>query len=95
MTYSDSSYGMIEGEDVKGYSWVDDYQPPAWLDTGAAKRFHLDLHVEVLDALISAPKERGPSLPRLQRCGDRGSALDPAANPSASVQKRPDALGTR
>jgi catechol 2,3-dioxygenase-like lactoylglutathione lyase family enzyme len=83
VTYSDANYGMIEGEGVKiGFGRIDDYQPPAWPDASAAKRFHLDLQVEALGAAMSACKELGATVPEFQPGGDTWHVLlDPGGQP--------------
>jgi predicted enzyme related to lactoylglutathione lyase len=83
VTYSDSSYGMIEGDGAKiGFGRIDDYQPPAWPGASAAKRFHLDLQVEALDTAIAACTELGATDPEFQPGADKWHVLlDPSGHP--------------
>ena len=83
VTYDDGPYSMIsDGSTSIGFGHVDDYAAPPWPDTGAPKRFHLDLGVDDLDAAQAALVELGATVADPQPEGARWRVmLDPAGHP--------------
>ena len=83
VTYSDASYGMVEGDGVKiGFGKVEGFQAAQWPDEAAAKRFHLDLQVEDLDSAADHLCALGASRPGFQPGADRWRVLlDPDGQP--------------
>lgn len=82
VTYSDDSYGMIEGNGVKiGFGKVEGVRPQ-WPDEAGAKRFHLDLQVDDLDEAAESLCAIGASQPDFQPGADRWRVLlDPDGQP--------------
>ena len=64
VTYSDDSYGMVEGNGIKiGFGKVEGFRPAQWPDEAGAKRFHLDLQVDDLDEAAESLCAIGASQP--------------------------------
>ena len=83
VTYSDDSYGMIEGDGLKiGFGKVEGFQPAQWPDEACAKRFHLDLQVDDLDEAAESLRAIGASQPDFQPGAGRWRVLlDPDGQP--------------
>lgn len=83
VTYSDDSYGMIEGDGAKiGFGKVEGLQPAPWPDQAAAKRFHLDLHVDDIDEASQRLCAIGATRPDFQPGAGRWWVLlDPDGQP--------------
>lgn len=83
VTYSDDSYGMIEGDGIKiGFGKVEGFRPAQWPDEAGAKRFHLDLQVDDLDEAAESLCAIGASQPDFQPGADRWRVLlDPDGQP--------------
>ena len=83
VTYSDENYGMVEGGGLRiGFGKVEGFQPASWPDDAAAKRFHLDLHVDDLDEAATRLRAIGARQPDFQPGGDRWRVLlDPGGQP--------------
>ena len=65
-----------------GFGRVPGYTPPAWPDTTAGKRYHLDLQVDDLPAAQAACVALGAVVPDEQPGGSRWRVLlDPAGHP--------------
>jgi predicted enzyme related to lactoylglutathione lyase len=83
VTFSDATYGMVEGDGVKiGFGMVEGFQPAKWPDESATKRFHLDLQVDDLDSASKWLCGLGASEPAFQPGVDRWRVLlDPEGQP--------------
>ncbi len=83
VTYSDDSYGMIEGNGTKiGFGKIEDFRPAQWPDEAGAKRFHLDLQVDDLDEATERLRAIGASQPDFQPGAGRWRVLlDPDGQP--------------
>ncbi|WP_290048078.1 VOC family protein [Nocardia nova] len=83
VTYSDDSYGMVEGDGVTiGFGKVEGFRPAQWPDETGAKRFHLDLQVDDLEAATERLCALGASRPDFQPGADRWRVLlDPDGQP--------------
>lgn len=83
VTYSDDSYGMVEGNGIKiGFGKVEGFQPTQWPDEACAKRFHLDLRVDDLDKATKSLCAIGASHPDFQPGAARWRVLlDPDGQP--------------
>lgn len=83
VTYSDDSYGMVEGNGVKiGFGKTEGFRPAQWPDEAGTKRFHLDLQVDDLDEAIESLCAIGASQPDFQPGAGRWRVLlDPDGQP--------------
>jgi catechol 2,3-dioxygenase-like lactoylglutathione lyase family enzyme len=83
VTYSDENYGMVEGNGIRiGFGKVEEFPPFQWPDEAGTKRFHLDLHVDALDAAAERLCAIGATQPDFQPGGDRWRVLlDPDGRP--------------
>ena len=83
VTYSDDSYGMVEGNGIKiGFGKVEGFRPAQWPDEACAKRFHLDLQVDDLDEATESLCAIGASQPDFQPGAGRWRVLlDPDGQP--------------
>ena len=83
VTYSDDSYGMVEGDGIKvGFGKIEGFQPAQWPDQAGAKRFHLDLQVDDLDEAAERLCAIGASQPDFQPGAGRWRVLlDPDGQP--------------
>ncbi len=83
VTHSEADYAMIsDGTTGVGFGRVPDYRPPAWPDTAAPKRYHLDLYVDDLDEAEQRCHKLGATTPDFQPDGQRWRVLlDPAGHP--------------
>jgi hypothetical protein len=83
VSYSDATYGMVEGDGGKiGFGRIEGFQPAPWPDDAATKRFHLDLQVEDLDTATEQLCALGASRPDFQPGADRWRVLlDPDGHP--------------
>lgn len=83
VTHSQDEYSMVsDGRTSIGFGKVDDYTPPAWPDTSAGKRFHLDLSVTDLAEAEKRCHELGASTPEFQPGGQSWRVLlDPEGQP--------------
>lgn len=83
VTYSDDSYGMVEGDGIKiGFGKIEGFRPAPWPDEAGAKRFHLDLQVDDLDETTASLCAIGASQPDFQPGADRWRVLlDPDGQP--------------
>ncbi|MGV9613620.1 VOC family protein [Nocardia xishanensis] len=93
VTYSDDSYGMVEGNGIKiGFGKVAGFQPAQWPDEACAKRFHLDLQVDDLDEAAESLCAIGASQPDFQPGAGRWRVLlDPDGQPFC-LSPRPAAV---
>ena len=92
VTYSDDSYGMVEGNGIKiGFGKVEGFRPAPWPDEACAKRFHLDLQVDDLDDAAASLCAIGASQPDFQPGAGRWRVLlDPDGQPFC-LNPRPEA----
>lgn len=83
ITHSEDEYAMIsDGTAGIGFGRIEGYQPPAWPDETAAKRYHLDLRVDDLDKAAELCLQAGARQPGFQPGGERWRVLlDPAGHP--------------
>ena len=83
VTYSDDSYGMVEGNGIKiGFGKVEGFRPAQWPDDAGGKRFHLDLRVDDLDEAAESLCAIGASQPDFQPGAGRWRVLlDPDGQP--------------
>lgn len=83
VTYSDDSYGMVEGNGIKiGFGKIEGFRPAQWPDEAGAKRFHLDLQVDDLDEAAERLCTIGASQPDFQPGAGRWRVLlDPDGQP--------------
>jgi predicted enzyme related to lactoylglutathione lyase len=83
VTYSDDSYGMVEGDGIKvGFGKIEGFRPAQWPDEAGAKRFHLDLQVDDLDEAAERLCAIGASQPDFQPGAGRWRVLlDPDGQP--------------
>jgi predicted enzyme related to lactoylglutathione lyase len=83
VTYSDDSYGMVEGNGIKiGFGKIEGFRPAQWPDEAGAKRFHLDLQVDDLDEAAGRLCAIGASQPDFQPGAGRWRVLlDPDGQP--------------
>lgn len=83
VTYSDDSYGMVEGNGIKiGFGKVEGFRPTQWPDEACAKRFHLDLQVDDLEEATESLRAIGASQPDFQPGAGRWRVLlDPDGQP--------------
>lgn len=83
VTHSTDEYAMISnGSSSIGFGRVAAYEPPAWPDTTAKKRFHLDFSVDDLDKAEERLVAAGASRPDFQPGGEKWRVLtDPAGQP--------------
>ncbi|MGV9804823.1 VOC family protein [Micromonospora chersina] len=83
ITYSDDSYGMVEGNGLKiGFGKIEGFRPAQWPDEAGAKRFHLDLQVDDLDEATENLCAIGASQPEFQPGAGRWRVLlDPDGQP--------------
>ena len=83
VTYSDDSYGMVEGNGIKiGFGKVEGFRPAQWPDEACAKRFHLDLQVDDLEEATESLRAIGASQPDFQPGAGRWRVLlDPDGQP--------------
>lgn len=93
VTYSDDSYGMVEGNGIKiGFGKVEGFRPAQWPDEACAKRFHLDLQVDDLDEATESLRAIGASQPDFQPGAGRWRVLlDPDGQPFC-LSPRPAAV---
>ena len=93
VTYSDDSYGMVEGNGIKiGFGKVEGFRPAQWPDEAGVKRFHLDLQVDDLDEATESLRAIGASQPDFQPGAGRWRVLlDPDGQPSC-LSPRPAAM---
>jgi predicted enzyme related to lactoylglutathione lyase len=93
VTYSDDSYGMVEGNGIKiGFGKVEGFRPARWPDEAGVKRFHLDLQVDDLDEATESLCEIGASQPDFQPGAGRWRVLlDPDGQPLC-LSPRPAAV---
>ena len=80
---SSDDYAMLTGPDggpALGLGRLDDFQPPAWPDSGR-KQFHLDLAVDDVDAMAARAVELGATLADPQPGDTRKVLIDPAGHP--------------
>ncbi|MCU1490402.1 MAG: hypothetical protein JWM85_1807 [Acidimicrobiaceae bacterium] len=82
-TYSDDSYGMVEGNGIKiGFGRVEGFPPAQWPDEAGVKRFQLDLQVGDLDEAAERPRAIGASRAGFQPGAGRWRVLfDPDGQP--------------
>lgn len=83
VTYSDDSYGMVEGNGIKiGFGKIEGFRPAQWPDEAGVKRFHLDLQVDDLDEATESLCAIGASQPDFQPGAGRWRVLlDPDGQP--------------
>lgn len=83
VTYSDDSYGMVEGDGIKiGFGKIEGFRPAQWPDEAGTKRFHLDLQVDDLDEATASLCAIGASQPDFQPGAGRWRVLlDPDGQP--------------
>jgi predicted enzyme related to lactoylglutathione lyase len=83
VTYSDDSYGMVEGDGMRiGFGKVEGFRPAPWPDEAGVKRFHLDLRVDDLDEATESLCAIGASHPEFQPGAERWRVLlDPDGQP--------------
>src|SRR5258706_3685562 len=83
VTYSDDSYGMVEGNGIKiGFGKIEGFRPAQWPDEAGVKRFHLDLQVDDLDEATESLCAIGASQPDFQPGAGRWRALrEPPTQP--------------
>ena len=93
VTYSDHSYGMIEGNGIKiGFGKVERFRPAQWPDEAGVKRFHLDLQVDDLDEATESLCAIGATQPDFQPGAGRWRVLlDPDGQPFC-LSPRPTAV---
>jgi predicted enzyme related to lactoylglutathione lyase len=93
VTYSDDSYGMVEGNGIKiGFGKVEGFRSAQWPDEAAGKRFHLDLQVDDLDEATESLCAIGASQPDFQPGAGRWRVLlDPDGQPFC-LSPRPAAV---
>jgi predicted enzyme related to lactoylglutathione lyase len=93
VTYSDDSYGMVEGNGIKiGFGKVEGFRSAQWPDEAAVKRFHLDLQVDDLDEATESLCAIGASQPDFQSGAGRWRVLlDPDGQPFC-LSPRPAAV---
>ncbi|MDT4893142.1 MAG: hypothetical protein QOE97_2177 [Pseudonocardiales bacterium] len=93
VTYSDDSYGMVEGNGIKiGFGKVEGFRSAQWPDEAAVKRFHLDLRVDDLDEATESLCAIGASQPDFQPGAGRWRVLlDPDGQPFC-LSPRPAAV---
>src|SRR5947209_12121385 len=93
VTYSDDSYGMVEGNGIKiGFGKVEGFRPAQWPDEAGVKRFHLDLQVDDLDEATDSLCAIGASQPDFQPGAGRWRVLlDPDGQPFC-LSPRPAAV---
>jgi predicted enzyme related to lactoylglutathione lyase len=93
VTYSDDSYGMVEGNGIKiGFGKVEEFRPARWPDEAGVKRFHLDLQVDDLDEATASLCAIGASQPDFQPGAGRWRVLlDPDGQPFC-LSPRPAAV---
>lgn len=76
VTYSDDSYGMVEGNGIKsGFGKIERFRPAQWPDEAGVKRFHLDLQVDDLDEAAERLCAIGASQPNFQPGAGRWKVL--------------------
>ncbi|SFA94844.1 hypothetical protein SAMN05216266_102397 [Amycolatopsis marina] len=91
ITHAADEYAMISGEGAPiGFGRVEGFEPPAWPDRNAGKRFHLDLSVDDLDAAEARCVELGATKPDFQPGGHWRVLLDPAGHPFCICAPAPD-----
>ncbi|MGW4714377.1 VOC family protein [Nocardia sp. NPDC004260] len=83
VTYSDDSYGMVEGNGIKiGFGKIEGFRPAQWPDEAGVKSFHLDLQVDDLDEATERLCAIGASQPDFQPGAQRWRVLlDPDGQP--------------
>ena len=83
VTYSDDSYGMVEGNGIKiGFGKIEGFRRAQWPDEAGVKRFHLDLQVDDLDEATESLCAIGASQPDFQPGAGRWRVLlDPDGQP--------------
>ena len=83
VTYSDDSYGMVEGNGIKiGFGKIEGFRPAQWPDEAGVKRFHFDLQVNDLDEATESLCGIGASQPDFQPGAGRWRVLlDPDGQP--------------
>ncbi|PRX95785.1 VOC family protein [Allonocardiopsis opalescens] len=82
ITHSQDEYAMVsDGTTSIGFGRVEGYRPPAWPDTGAAKRYHLDLYVDDLDEAERRCVAAGAGRPDFQPGETWRVLTDPAGQP--------------
>jgi predicted enzyme related to lactoylglutathione lyase len=93
VTYSDDSYGMVEGNGIKiGFGKVEGFRPAQWPDEACAKRFHLDLQVDDLEEASESLCAIGATQPDFQPGAGRWRVLlDPDGQPFC-LSPRPAAV---
>ncbi len=82
VTHSEDEYAMIsDGSANIGFGLLPGYRPPSWPQDDA-KRYHLDLYVDDLDAAEAACLQIGARRADYQPGADRWRVLlDPAGHP--------------
>lgn len=93
VTHSQAEYAMIGNAGTAiGFGLVAGYTPPRWPDTGAPKRYHLDLYVDDLDRAEERCVALGASRPDFQPGGERWRVLlDPSGQPFCVCPRPPAA----
>jgi len=82
VTHSQDEYAMIsDGKTSIGFGRVEGYKPPAWPDTTAEKRYHLDLGVADLAEAEKRCHELGATTPDFQPGENWRVLLDPDGQP--------------
>lgn len=91
VTYSDDSYGMVEGNGLKiGFGRIEGFRPAQWPDATGAKRFHLDLQVDDLDEAAERLCAIGARRPDFQPGAGRWLVLlDPDGQPFCLSPRSP------
>jgi predicted enzyme related to lactoylglutathione lyase len=93
VTYSDDSFGMVEGNGLKiDFGKVEGFRPAQWPDVTGVKRFRLDLQVDDLDQATESLCAVGASQPDFQPGAGRWRVLlDPDGQPFC-LSPRPAAV---
>ena len=89
VTYSDDSYGMVEGNGIKiGFGKIEGFRPAQWPDEAGVKRFHFDLQVNDLDEATESLCGIGASHPDFQPGAGRWRVLlDPDGQPFCLISR--------
>ncbi|MEV1289438.1 VOC family protein [Micromonospora sp. NPDC049679] len=88
ITHSQDEYAMIsDGKTSIGFGRMENYAPPAWPDSVAPKRYHLDLYVDDLDKAEAQCVEWGAAKPDFQPGETWRVLIDPAGHPFCICQK--------
>jgi predicted enzyme related to lactoylglutathione lyase len=83
VTHTHDDYAALSGGNLRiRFGRVDGYEAPGWPDSGAPKRYHLDLQVDDVAKAVERCLELGAVKPEFQPGGDRWTVLtDPAGHP--------------